>query len=249
MPSGAEGAHPPPAFVTGASSGIGAAVALALADAGHPVAIVGRDSDRLEAVRREVEERGGRAHVQRVELRDGAAVEGAVDASERELGPIGVVVNAAGIAQRALTPLESFDTEEWRANVDTNLHATYFVCRSVVGRLKGRGRGAIVNVGSTGSHRSLPGNAAYAASKFAVRALTEALAEECEGSGVRVHLVSPGPVDTAIWNAKVELPSDAFRSTMLRSEDVADVVLWLLARPDRVRIDEVMMRPRRLPGE
>ncbi len=251
MPSAAErsGTAHAPALVTGASSGIGAAVAVALAEVGHPVALFGRDRERLDRIAARVEAAGAPAHVAAVDLRDGAALATAIDAAEAALGTLGVVVNAAGIAQRAPTPLETFDTDEWYANIDTNLHGTYLVCRALIGRFKARGAGAIVNIGSTGSHRSMPGNAAYAASKFAVRALTEALVEECEGSGVHVHLVSPGPVDTAIWNAKDELPSDAFRGTMLRPRDIADIVLWLLSRPARVRIDEVLVRPRRLPDD
>lgn len=249
MPSAADRPAAPVALVTGASSGIGAAIARALAGERHAVGLLGRDEGRLAAVAADVAAMGVDARTAVADLRDGASVGAAIDEIEAALGPIDVVVNAAGIAQRALTPLASFDTDEWYANIDTNLHGTYLVCRATIGRMIQRGSGAIVNVGSTGAHRSLPGNAAYAASKFAVRALTEALAAECEGTGVRVHLVSPGPVDTAIWNAKTEAVSEGFRRTMLRPEDIADIVLWLLARPARVRIDEVLVRPRRLPGE
>lgn len=247
MPSVADVSSKSVAIVTGASSGIGAAVARALAGEGHSVGLLGRDEARLRNVAANIEKSGVASHAVVTDIRHMAEVQTAVDTIETTLGPIGVVVNAAGIAQRALNTLDNFDTSEWYANVDTNLHGTYLVCRTLVGRLKARGGGAILNVGSTGAHRSLPGNAAYAASKFAVRALTEALVEECEGTGVRVHLVSPGPVDTAIWNAKTEAPSEHFRSTMLRPEDIAEIIVWLLSRPARVRIDEVIVRPRSLP--
>jgi NADP-dependent 3-hydroxy acid dehydrogenase YdfG len=247
MPS--DVAERPVAFVTGASRGIGRAIALALARVGHDVGLAGRDAEALTAVADAIGKLGARASVQVGEITDPADVRRSLAAVETDLGPLEVVVNAAGVAQRALTPLEAFDLDEWDANLATNLRGTFLVCRHALAGLKARGRGAIVNVGSTGSHRSLPGNAAYAASKFGVRALHEAMAEECEGTGVRVHLVSPGPVDTAIWNAKSEPPSDALRGVMLRAEDVADVVTWLLARPPRVRIDEVIVRPRRLPRD
>jgi NADP-dependent 3-hydroxy acid dehydrogenase YdfG len=239
----------PVALVTGASRGIGRAIAVRLASSGHDVGLAGRDLGALASVAEELHGHGARVSVQAGDVADPDDVRRIVAAVESDLGPLGVVVNAAGIAQRASTPLEAFEIDEWDANIATNLRGTFLVCRHALAGLKARGRGAIVNVGSTGSHRSLPGNAAYAASKFGVRALHEALAEECEGTGVRVHLVSPGPVDTPIWNAKAVPPSDELRSVMLRPEDVADVVLWLLTRPSRVRIDEVIVRPRRLPAD
>jgi NADP-dependent 3-hydroxy acid dehydrogenase YdfG len=247
MPSGVAGR--PIAFVTGASRGIGRAVALSLASSGHDLGIAGRDADALAAVAEEVLGQGARVSIQTGDVADPGDVRRMLTAVEADLGPLGVVVNAAGIAQRSLTPLESFEIHEWDANIATNLRGAFLVCRHALAGLKDRGRGAIVNVGSTGSHRSLPGNAAYAASKFGVRALHESLVEECEGTGVRVHLVSPGPVDTPIWNAKAVPPSDELRNVMLRPQDVADVVVWLLTRPPRVRIDEVIVRPRRLPDD
>jgi NADP-dependent 3-hydroxy acid dehydrogenase YdfG len=247
MPSGV--ADRPIALVTGSSRGIGRAVAVHLARSGYDVGLTGRDADALASVAHEVRAVGARASTHRGDVTEPDDVRRTLAAVEAGLGPLDVVVNAAGVAQRALTPLESFEIDEWDANIATNLRGAFLVCRHALAGLKERGRGAIVNIGSTGSHRSLPGNAAYAASKFGVRALHEALAEECEGTGVRVHLVSPGPVDTPIWNAKVVPPGDDLRSVMLRPEDVADVVVWLLTRPPRVRIDEVIVRPRRLPGD
>lgn len=239
----------PVAYVTGASRGIGRAVALGLARSGYDVGLAGRDEAALAAVADEVRSQAARASVQAGDITEAGYVARSLDNVEADLGPLAVIVNAAGVSQRAATPIESFDVGEWDANISTNLRGTFLVCRHALRGLKDRGRGAMVNVGSTGSHRSLPGNAAYAASKFGVRALSEAMAEECEGTGVRVHLVSPGPVDTPIWNAKATPPSDTLRGVMLRPEDVADVVLWLLSRPPRVRIDEVIVRPRRLPDD
>jgi NADP-dependent 3-hydroxy acid dehydrogenase YdfG len=239
----------PVAFVTGASRGIGRAVAIQLARSGHDVGLIGRDADALAIVADELRGLGSRASVQIGDVADPGTVLRMLAAVESDLGPLVVVVNAAGVAQRASTPVEAFEIDEWDANIGTNLRGTFLVCRHALVGLKARAHGVTVNIGSTGSHRSLPGNAAYAASKFGVRALHEALAEECEGSGVRVHLVSPGPVDTPIWNAKAVPPSSELRDVMLRAEDVADVIAWLLTRPVRVRIDEVIVRPRRLPGD
>jgi len=242
-------AERPVAYVTGASRGIGRAIALRLGQSGYDVGLAGRDEAALAVVADEVRAHAVRVSVQAGNIGEAGYVARSLATVEAELGPLAVVVNAAGVSQRAATPLEAFDLYEWDENLSTNLRGTFLVCRYALVGFKDRGRGAIVNIGSTGSHRSLPGNAAYAASKFGVRALNEAMAEECEGTGVRVHLVSPGPVDTPIWNAKATPPSDELRGVMLQAEDVADVVAWLLSRPPRVRIDEVIVRPRRLPGD
>ena len=163
--------------------------------------------------------------------------------TEEELGPIDILINSAGVSQSGKEYLENINSQAWDLNLETNLRGTYLTCHHLIGAMKARGRGTIVNIGSTGAHRCLPGNTAYSASKFAVRALTEGLAEECDGTGVRVHLISPGPVDTNIWDKKINPPELEEREHMLRADDIADIALWLISRPAHIRIDEIIVRP------
>ncbi len=233
------------AIVTGASSGIGRRIAERLAARGADVGLMGRAADRLAAVAAECRASGVRAAVAPAEIADAAAVGAALDALERDLRPPDILVNCAGISAPERLRLEDTGPALWDAIQDTNVRGTYLTCRRLLPGLKQRGRGAIVNIGSTGSHVALPGVSAYAASKFAVRALTEALAQECDGTGVRIGLVSSGPIDTPTWDRKTQPPPRAERDRMLKPDDIADAVLWLIERPAHVRIDEILLRPAR----
>lgn len=231
------------ALVTGASSGIGRAIAKRLAQDGCAVGLVGRDARRLQAVADEIRPLGTPVTVAVADVRKEEDVVRAIEAVEQALGPVDIAVNSAGVSLPEFRPVERLSPAQWQEMVEINLHGTYYVCHHVVGGMKARGRGAIVNVGSTAAHRCLPGNTPYAASKYGVRALTEGLAEECDGTGVRVFLVSPGPVDTPIWDKKSEPVDAAWRAELLKPEDIAEIVSWWLHLPPRVRIDEILVRP------
>lgn len=231
------------AVVTGASQGIGRSVALMLAKEGAALGLLGRDTKRLAEVAHECANPKTKVHVENAEIADQITVNTAIEAVEAALGPIDVLVNCAGVSQPAPLLLEELQPKQWERILDTNLAGTYFACHKVIAGMKARGWGIIINIGSTGAHRSLAGNTAYAASKFAVRALTGGLAEECDGTGVRVALVSPGPVNTPIWDKKTNPPSAAQRAIMLEAEDIAETVSWLISRPTHVRIDEIIIRP------
>lgn len=264
--------HRQVAFVTGASSGIGRAIAVRLAQDGCDVGLVGRDPGRLREVAEEIRSLGARAGTRAAgtrapetgtpgtraagnrvvgvravtavaDVRKEEDVVRAIQTVQEELGPIDIAVNSAGISLPEFRDVEHLSPAQWQEMIEINLHGTYYVCHHLVPQMKKRRKGAIVNVGSTAAHRCLPGNTAYAASKYGVRALTEGLAEECDGTGVRVFLVSPGPVDTPIWDKKSEPVDQAWRAELLRPEDIAEIVSWWLHLPPRVRIDEILVRP------
>ena len=231
------------ALVTGAGSGIGRAVAEALAKQGHAVGLVARTSIQLSEVAARCNDLGAHTCIATADIRSETSVVEAIQKIEQELGPVDILVNSAGVSQTDKAYLENIDNQAWSLNLETNLRGTYLTCHYLVGAMKARRRGVILNIGSTGAHRCLPGNTAYSASKFAVRALTEGLAEECDGTGVSVYLISPGPVDTGIWDKKKNPPELEEREHMLRPEDIADIALWLISRPAHVRIDEIVVRP------
>lgn len=182
------------ALITGASRGLGRAMAVALGSAGVRLILVARDKDELQLTERMVTQAGGRA----------AIYEGNVTSEERiaemeqwvraEHGPVDILINNAGMNLRK--SLTEFTLEEWRRVLDTNLTSVFLMCRSFVPHMKGRGYGRIINMTSIMSHVSLPGRTAYSASKAALIGLTKSLALELAADGITVNGISPGPFGT-----------------------------------------------------
>lgn len=231
------------AVVTGASSGVGKRVAERLAAEGARLVLLGRDGARLDETVAVCRAAGAEAHCVAGDIGDEAHVQAAFAAAEA-LGPVGILVNAAGISLPRRMKVEEISADRWDEMVRVNLRGTFLTCTRAVGPMKARRRGTIVNIGSTAAHVAQPGVSAYASTKFGVRALTESMIGECAGSDVRVALVSSGPIATPIWDkadAPPALPFDA----MAQPDDIADAVLWLIGRPERIRIDEILIRPSR----
>lgn len=229
------------AIVTGGSQGIGLATASALAARGMRVAVIARDRQRLGEVAASIGTDGVIGIP--ADVRNEADVSAAVAQVVERFGRVDVLVNSAGVSMSARRRLEDTTSEEWRRIIETNLTGTYLMCREALPHLRKSPCAHILNVQSTAAFRSNPGVSLYAASKFGVRALTEALIEECRGSNVRVTSVSPGPVNTAIWSHKLEPPSEEERARMLLPADIAEIFLWLLERPARLHIPDITVTP------
>ncbi|MEN3269981.1 SDR family oxidoreductase [Pseudonocardia sp.] len=231
------------AVVTGGSQGIGAATVAALAARGMTVVAMARDPGRLNDALGALDPAAqARTAAVQVDVSQEVQVEAAVAEVAERFGRIDVLVNSAGVSMNARRRLEHTTTEEWRRLVDTNLTGTYLMCRSALPHLKERG-GYILNVLSTGAYRVGEGSSLYAASKFGARALTEALIEEFRDSPVRTTSVSPGPVDTTIWDHKIEPPAPESRARMMRPSDIADIFVWLLDRPANLHIPDITVTP------
>ena len=182
------------ALITGASKGLGTAMAFALAGAGARVALVSRNREAVEGVAQELRAAGGEADAFQADVareQDVARLETQV--GER-CGPVQILVNNAGINVRK--PLTEFTLEEWRMVMDTNVTGVFLMCRAFIPRMKGNGYGRILNMTSIMSHVSLPGRAVYSASKSALIGMTRALALELASEGITVNGISPGPFAT-----------------------------------------------------
>ena len=221
----------PVALVTGASKGIGAACAVALADAGYDVGLTyGADRDGAEEVAARVRAAGVRAHVQRNEAADPDAAPAMVAAAEEALGPLDALVANAGITRDG--PAVRMTGEAWRAPIAINLTGTMAAARAALARMVARGSGCIVAISSVVGVQGNAGQANYAASKAGIIGLVRALAREAGPSGVRVNAVAPGYVTTRL----TDVLSDTHRDHLLGAtalarlgapEDVAGPVTFL----------------------
>ncbi|SEP63259.1 SDR family oxidoreductase [Microlunatus flavus] len=191
-------------LVTGSSRGIGRALAEGLAGAGATVVLNGRDPERLARTRDELaaELGEGRVHAYGFDVTDADQVERAVAAVEAEVGPVGVLVNNAGVQHRV--PLVDLDVADWRRVVETDLTSAFLVGRAVARSMISRGRGKIINVASVQSDLARPGIAPYTAAKGGLRTLTRAMAAEWAGSGVHVNALAPGYLATEMTQALVD---------------------------------------------
>lgn len=224
------------ALVTGASRGIGLAIALALRDAGARVVRVARSL--------ETGEREG-FHDISCDLTDAPSWHRHMDALLRNLGVPRVVVSNAGAF--LLKPLAATTEEDFDHQIAVNLRGAFSVARALLPPMRAAGRGLFIHIGSVADHVALPENGAYAASKYGLRGLHESLVAEYAGTGVRLSLVSPGATDTHLWDdlnpdARSDLPG---RAHMLRPEDVADAVMFLVQRPGHVHVSLLRLGPAR----
>ena len=221
-------------MVTGASRGIGAAVAELLAGEGAQVIRVARS---LAAGSH------GSFHDVPCDLTDPAQVNRLGVRIVTQHGAPDIVVSNAG--SFLLRPLEQTDPAEFERQIAVNLAAPFHVARAFLPAMRKAGKGSFISVGSVADHVGFPENAAYAASKFGLRGLHETLVAEYRGSGVRLTLVSPGPTDTGMWN-QIDLeqrPEFTPRAGMLRPNDVAEAILFVATRPPNVLIDWLRLGP------
>jgi len=221
------------AIVTGGSEGVGAATARAFASVGARLVLVARGADKLERLAGELRP-ATRVVCVPMDVSDAGACGELFRTAKRELGAIHFLVNNAGFHRRG--PLESVSAEDLGRIVDVNLKAPIQLCRLALPYLREAGGGAIVNVASLAGRTPVPGSATYSATKFGLRALTFALAEELRGSGIKVAAVSPGPIDTGFIMDDVDAVSDlTFSQPISTAEEVAREILRLCVDDRRER--------------
>jgi NADP-dependent 3-hydroxy acid dehydrogenase YdfG len=239
------------ALVTGASSGIGAATASALADQGAAVALLARRADRLRELQADIESRGGRAPLIPADVTDANQVTAAVQRAVAEFGRLDIVVNNAGLMQSG--PATEASVQDWDQMVAVNVQGVLYVTRAALPHLieaamdSPRGVADLVTISSTAGWVARPNTAVYSLTKFGVNAFSEGLRQEVLGKRVRVGVVGPGTVDTEIFSHLAAPSREAFeRQTAgmvkMRPEDIADAVLFMVTRDRRVAVNHMLVR-------
>lgn len=239
------------ALVTGASSGIGEATALALADAGAAVALVARRRDRLDELAERITAAGGSAAAIVADIADRDQAEAAVQRAVAELGRVDIVVNNAGLMR--IGPVADADPADWDQMLSVNVQGLLYVTRAALRHLIRAAADAprhvadVVNISSTGGRVARPGTAVYSLTKFGIGAFSEAVRQEVLGQRVRIGLVEPGTVQTEITT---HLPPedraalDRRNAGMVKLEpsDIADAVVYMVTRDRRVAVNEILVR-------
>ncbi len=236
--------NPPPnqlqAIITGASSGIGRATALAFAKSGINLALIARSKDKLSSVVTAAQTVGVQAKSYSLDLADLVSVKDRIDAISQELGTVDILVNNAGMGYTnsiANTPLE-----EWQQVLDLNLTSVLECIKGVLPKMRQRGTGTIINVASIAAYNAFPNWGAYSVSKAGLVALTKALATEERSNGIRAVTIAPGAVNTPIWDTDT-VQADLNREAMLTPEIVAQSILHTALLPSQAVIETMTIMP------
>ncbi|MFF9010280.1 SDR family oxidoreductase [Streptomyces goshikiensis] len=230
--------------ITGASSGIGEETARRLAGDGHRLLLGARRTDRLDALTREIDEAGGTAAFRRLDVTDAADVRDFVAAAQERYGRVDVMVNNAGVMP--LSPLDALKVDEWDRMIDVNVRGVLHGIAAALPVMRAQGGGHFVNVASVGAYEVSPTAAVYCATKFAVRAISEGLRQESDGS-VRVTLVSPGVTESelaeGISDPAAREAMKVYRAVALPASAIAGAIAYAVAQPAGVDVNEIVVRP------
>jgi NADP-dependent 3-hydroxy acid dehydrogenase YdfG len=233
-------------MVTGASSGIGAAIAVALGAAGATVVAVARRQGRLQETADTIIAAGGRAIALPGDVSDESVAQQRVAEAVARFGRLDILVNSAGAAQAG--NVADANTAEWRRTIEINLLATLYTCHAALGPMRAQGSGDIVNIGSLACRTTSPVFNPYATSKFALNALTDGLRQEVGPHGIRVCMIAPGPTRTEVAEGisdpaqREAIRAYTHQAGALEPADVAASVAFIVGAPRRVNISELWIR-------
>jgi NADP-dependent 3-hydroxy acid dehydrogenase YdfG len=235
------------ALVTGASSGIGEAAAIALAEAGASVAISARRADRLEALAKKIEATGAKALILPGDVVDEAVATAAVEKTIAHFGKLDILVNSAGIMH--MGHIETTDLAEFRRVMDVNLMGTVYTSKAAIKPMKAQGHGDIVNISSQAGRKTGPMVGAYAASKHALNAMSDSMRQEVGGHGIRVCVLMPGATTTEVAtsiadpNFRAAIQTHVTKDGAVAASEIADAIVFVVSQPQRVNIDLISVRP------
>lgn len=228
------------ALITGASSGIGKATALAFAKAGIDVALVSRSQDKLEAVAKAASEAGVEAKAYAQDLAEIEQVKVRISAIAADFAPIDILVNNAGMAYT--NPLSETPLSDWQRVIDLNLTSVFQCILGILPAMRDQQRGTIINIASIAGQQPFPTWGAYNVSKAGLIALSKTLAAEERSHGIRVVTISPGAVNTPLWDTDT-VQVDLNRSAMLTPEIVAQSILHTALLPEQAVVESVTLMP------
>jgi NADP-dependent 3-hydroxy acid dehydrogenase YdfG len=234
--------------ITGASSGLGEATARLLSAEGASVVLGARRVDRLQALAKELIGKSGKALAKATDVTDCDAVKTLVDTAVQTFGRIDVMINNAGLMPQAL--LERLKIDEWNRMIDVNLKGVLYGIAAALPHMKRQKSGHFINVSSVAGHRVGPGFAVYAATKHAVRALSEGLRQEVKPYNIRTTVISPGAVATELPNSVTDPDAAArirkfYAEVAIPAESFARAVAFAMSQPEEVDVNEILFRPTR----
>jgi 3-oxoacyl-[acyl-carrier protein] reductase len=229
------------ALVTGAGRGIGKAVSLLLAESDCRVVLASRSRDQLEEVQSAIRGKSGEAHSVPTDLTRDDEIVRLVDSTREKWGGVDILINNAGWGKRA--PVVRAKIEDWDQTLRLNLRAPMLLAHLLVPHMISKGEGAVINIGSISGKSGEANGAAYSASKFGLIGFTQSLYEEVREYGIKVAVILPGFVDTPLIPANRQLD----RSKMIRAEDIAHTVHFVLTSPDTCCPVEITVRPQKSP--
>lgn len=234
--------------VTGASSGLGEATARHLAERGATVVLGARRADRLKVLVDEITRTGGNASAVTTDVTDSAQVQALVDMAVEQYGRIDVLINNAGIMPHS--PLERRKIDDWNRTIDINIKGVLYGIAAALPHMQRQKSGHIINVSSVAGHKVGKGNAVYAATKTAVRVLSEGLRQEVKPWNLRTTIISPGAVATELPKSVTEQDvakgiSEFYEEYAISAESFARAVAFAIGQPDDVDVNEILFRPTR----
>jgi len=229
------------ALVTGGSRGIGLAIAKKMHSLGAAVVIVGRDENALKSACDSMKD--GTVLALKADMRNHDEIRAAVEEVENRFHQIDMLFNCAGVSQSRNVSAVDYEFEDYKRIMETNVDGLMIMTREVLKIMRRRDSGYIINILSTAAYSAKKGVGIYAASKYAARALTEALIEECRGSGIRVSSISPGPTASDIWSHKVYPVPQERKDKMLKTDDIADIAAFLVLTDSNVHIGNITVTP------
>ena len=237
--------------ITGASSGIGEATALACVAEGASVALAARRSDRIDALAKKINDAGGKAVAITTDITDEAQANAFVEQSAEQLGGLHGLVNNAGVM--LLGAVTGAPTDQWRQMIEVNCLGLLYCTHAALPIMGGAGAGHIVNISSTAGRTANLGVAVYNMTKWGVTGFSEALRQEALHAGIRVTIIEPGFVNTELQGhnegnemvmaATKKMREDIGEDNLLQAEDIADAIVYALTRPQHVSINELLVRP------
>jgi len=234
-------------IITGASSGIGHATALALSKAGAKVAIGARRTDKLAQLENEIKQSGGEVFSQKLDVTKKSECDSFVNAVLSKWGSVDILVNNAGLMP--LSFIKSLKIDEWDQMIDVNIKGVLYCTAAVISHMKEKKSGHIVNISSVAGRIVFPAGSVYCATKHAIVAFSEGLRQEFSvRSNIRVTCIEPGVVSTELTNTITDETLQGFveqakKMKSLQAEDIANAILYAVESPSHVNVNEILIRP------